>query len=70
MTYMSSTTCASPARRTSLGQRLALMIRTARTRNALKSLDAAALRDIGVSRADAHAEANRPFWDAPQTWRN
>jgi uncharacterized protein YjiS (DUF1127 family) len=40
-----------------------------RQRQALKSLDAAALDDIGVTRAQADAEANRPVWDAPQGWR-
>ena len=40
-----------------------------RQRQALKSLDADALRDIGLDRAEASAEAARPFWDAPETWR-
>ena len=38
-------------------------------RKALKSLDSAGLRDIGVTRAQAQAEAKRPVWDAPQSWR-
>lgn len=38
-------------------------------RQALKSLDADALDDIGVTRAQAEAEAKRPVWDAPQAWR-
>jgi uncharacterized protein YjiS (DUF1127 family) len=38
-------------------------------RKALKSLDSAGLRDIGVTRAQAQAEANRPIWDAPESWR-
>ena len=37
-------------------------------RQVLKSLDAAALRDIGVTRDVARAEAKRPIWDAPDTW--
>jgi uncharacterized protein YjiS (DUF1127 family) len=37
-------------------------------RNALKSLDSAVLRDIGVTRAQAEAEAKRPVWDAPESW--
>lgn len=40
-----------------------------RQRQALRELDAAALRDIGVTRAEANAEANRSFWDAPDSWR-
>ncbi len=38
-------------------------------RKALKSLDSAVLRDIGVTRAEARAEAKRPVWDAPESWR-
>lgn len=37
----------------------------ARERAALAELSAAALADIGVARADAQAEAGRPFWDTP-----
>lgn len=40
-----------------------------RQRQALRGLDTAALRDIGISKKEAHAEANRSFWDAPETWR-
>lgn len=40
-----------------------------RQRRTLKALDEDALRDIGVTRAEAEAEANRPIWDAPDTWR-
>lgn len=38
-------------------------------RQALRRLDDRALADIGVSRAEALAEARRPAWDAPETWR-
>ena len=41
-----------------------------RQRRALKSLDAAALSDIGVTYKQARAEAGRPIWDAPQNWRH
>lgn len=34
------------------------------SRQQLKVLDAAALKDIGVSRAEALKEAQRPFWDS------
>jgi uncharacterized protein YjiS (DUF1127 family) len=34
-----------------------------RSRLALLSLNDAELKDIGISRADAHGEARRPFWD-------
>jgi uncharacterized protein YjiS (DUF1127 family) len=32
------------------------------TRRCLADLDAAALKDIGISFAEAEAEANKPFW--------
>lgn len=34
----------------------------------LKDLPAAALRDIGLTRDQALAEATRPFWDVPTHW--
>lgn len=37
-------------------------------RRQLAKLDDAALRDIGVTRAEAFAESSRPFWDAPSHW--
>lgn len=40
-----------------------------RQRAALRRLDDAALRDIGLDRKSADREANRPFWDVPATWR-
>lgn len=41
-----------------------------RSRQALTKLDAHALADIGVSAKHAHAEASKPIWDVPATWRN
>ena len=58
----------------SLGLRLRVMravawmeaaFRTARERRQLMTLDERALKDIGISRADAHGEWSRPFWDLP-----
>mgnify|MGYP006180966905 FL=1 len=37
----------------------------ARERAQLARLDGAALKDLGLSRADALQEAERPFWDDP-----
>jgi uncharacterized protein YjiS (DUF1127 family) len=34
-------------------------------RRQLASLSDAALKDLGISRADAYQEAERPFWDDP-----
>ncbi|MGH1414250.1 MAG: DUF1127 domain-containing protein [Pelagimonas sp.] len=41
---------------------------TAQQRKSLASLDAAALKDIGVTKTQAQSEAARPFWDAPDHW--
>jgi len=38
-------------------------------RQHLASLDDHALADIGLTRAQAHHEANRPVWDVPKGWR-
>lgn len=46
--------------------RLALVAR--RQRLQLGRLDAAALADIGLTPAQARAEADRPLWDVPSTW--
>lgn len=40
-----------------------------RQRRALKSLDARALDDVGLSRLEAMQEARRPIWDAPESWK-
>jgi len=40
--------------------------RTLRERRQLMALDERALKDIGLSRADAHREWSRPFWDLPR----
>ncbi len=53
------------ARRRSLAQ----MIDLHRQRRALARLDDDALQDIGITRAQAQAEASRPIWDAPDYWR-
>lgn len=38
-------------------------------RQALRGMDAARLADIGLSEQAAWAEADRPFWDVPASWR-
>ncbi len=38
-------------------------------RYALRHLDDATLRDIGLTRDQAQAEARRPVWDVPCNWR-
>ena len=42
--------------------KLRLMVFNYRSRRQLLALDSRALKDIGISRADALAEARKPFW--------
>ncbi|MCR9127407.1 MAG: DUF1127 domain-containing protein [Rhodobacteraceae bacterium] len=51
------------------GLKLAKLFSVWRQRQRLNQLDAAALRDIGITRAEAEAEAARAIWDVPATWR-
>jgi uncharacterized protein YjiS (DUF1127 family) len=53
---------AGAARRTDLWAMLRAAWRRHRTRARLADLDARALKDIGISFAEAEAEANKPFW--------
>lgn len=39
-----------------------------RQRRTLNDLDAHMLDDIGITKAEAEAEANRPVWDVPAFW--
>ncbi|WP_245574080.1 DUF1127 domain-containing protein [Neptunomonas japonica] len=43
-------------------QRLRELQQRQRSRRELVTLDRYALKDIGISRADALLEANKPFW--------
>jgi len=61
-------TYARPAR-TSVLKTLKTVYVTWQQRQVLKSLDDAALADIGISARDAQKEAAKPIWDVPQTWR-
>jgi uncharacterized protein YjiS (DUF1127 family) len=66
MTLIDHTTCyAAPRSSASLRKIYSVW----RSRRALAALDDAALNDIGLNRVDAVNEANRPFWDVPNTWR-
>jgi len=48
------------------GNSIFSMLATYRQRRALARLDSAALKDIGLTCAEARAEANRPIWDLPR----
>ncbi len=61
-----------PAREARLTQRVLFVVAwlsralaVARERRALLRLDETALKDIGLSRADAYGEATRRWWDLP-----
>ena len=71
MTYISTpcTPACRPAKpQLSLLSRIGLQLSVMRQRRKLAALDARALDDIGVSRAEAEAEAGRGFWSAPDHW--
>lgn len=54
------------ARQTGWTLLLTRVLRVIRTRQHLAELDAHMLRDIGLSKADARAEAGRAPWDLPR----
>jgi len=53
-----------------MAARFASFVSLARQRAALQRLDDAQLRDIGLTRDNVRREANRPFWDVPQSGRS
>lgn len=64
MAFLSSTRHTSrpaPSLRTSFLELMSVY----RQRRALARLDDAALKDMGITRADALAESRRHFWDLP-----
>jgi uncharacterized protein YjiS (DUF1127 family) len=61
-----------PARRSARQgwlNRVLTMIAVGRSRRKLAALDDHLLRDIGLTRAEAQTEGQRPAWDAPAGWR-
>lgn len=59
-----------PARLFAFAARLFTFAAIARSRQGLARLDDHLLRDIGVTRAEAMAEANRAPWDPPSHWKS
>lgn len=57
-----------PSRRPLLS-RLLHLAALRRNRSRLAQLDDHLLRDIGLTRDEARAEAERPVWDVPSHWR-
>ena len=58
-----------PARSTPFSTLLG-WVSLARQRSQIARLDDHMLRDIGITRTQADAEADRAFWDAPAHWHN
>ncbi|UWQ93299.1 DUF1127 domain-containing protein [Rhodobacteraceae bacterium M382] len=67
MTYIADHSHCTPRNR-SWSVTLITALAVARQRRALKKLDAAALDDIGITKAQAEAESSRLAWDAPDHW--
>jgi uncharacterized protein YjiS (DUF1127 family) len=67
MAYISAHRAA-PARSGNLFARLTQRLELQRQRAQLARLDDAALADLGLTRAEAIAESQRGFWDAPTCW--
>ena len=64
MTLPESLRARTPTRpRMTLGRRVVLMWEAARTRRILAEMEPRLLKDIGVSRSEAEAEAARAPWD-------
>ncbi|MEZ5777946.1 MAG: DUF1127 domain-containing protein [Paracoccaceae bacterium] len=55
-------------RRLSLLARLGQMRNVRRQRLDLRDMSDRQLRDIGLTRDEAEAEAERPLWDLPTIW--
>lgn len=69
---MSTRTLPASPRRQSLRQMWTTLLHRAamaRSRRRLAQLDDHILRDIGVTRHEAEAEAGLPAWDVPAHWR-
>lgn len=69
MTAVTCTNAPAAKRGFSLLTWVATIVETRRERIALSQLDANRLDDLGLTRAQADREANRPIWDVPSHWQ-
>lgn len=58
-----------PSALASLPRRLLAAVALSRSRRSLRHLDDHLLRDIGLTRSEAMAEADRAAWDVPPHWK-
>ncbi|MBM9595323.1 DUF1127 domain-containing protein [Roseitranquillus sediminis] len=56
-------------RRFGIFRRVLAALALRRSRQTLAGADDHILRDVGLTRAEAEAEAARPIWDIPAWWR-
>jgi uncharacterized protein YjiS (DUF1127 family) len=61
---MNSFRTSHPSQWDQIKRRIGEWQRRSRSRHELESLSDATLRDIGVTRCDAHREIHKPFWMA------
>ena len=60
--------CQRPRTRRPLFERVMQLASLARQRRQIARLDAHALFDLGLTRAEVERESRRSVWDVPQTW--
>ncbi len=56
--------------RPGLWRRIGRLLALSRQRRALARLDDHMLKDIGLTRHQAYAEAQKRVWDVPASWRD
>jgi uncharacterized protein YjiS (DUF1127 family) len=64
--FVTARTALRPARAATWVQHITHLRALWRSRRALASLTDAQRADVGLSKTQAEAEAERPFWDAPE----
>lgn len=68
MMFSQTRSTVSACRKPGLVARVLSLLALQRQRRSLANLDARLLADVGLTREQAHAEMERPIWDAPPNW--
>lgn len=68
MSFATNTLTRRAAKASTVGFSFLKALAVWKQRRALAALDDSRLADIGLTRQEALAEANRPVWDAPDHW--